>query len=173
MLSESQIKNHHGSWSNWSWLLYCCIHTVIKNIFQNDDHLRKTEDDMKSAFSFFLPRKLCVQKYQSSRIINKQNLRQRKSRKQLIPSSRKPRTQYVPKYYVVFMYMKWKRLLPRLQKVNVIWWMTVSIKMEFYVLLVVFAVIIVAFQFTKNALVVLVQLEMTICFVVMNVWQKM
>ena len=53
MLSESQIKNHHGSWSNWSWLLYCCIHTVIKNIFQNDDHLRKTEDDMKSAFSFF------------------------------------------------------------------------------------------------------------------------
>ena len=35
------------------------FHSVIKSLFQNDDYLRKIEDNMKSRFSL-LPRKLCV-----------------------------------------------------------------------------------------------------------------
>ena len=42
-------------------------------------------------------------------------------------------------------------------------------KKRFYVVLVVFAMIIVAFQFMKNAFVILVGLEIIIIFVVVNV----
>ena len=42
-------------------------------------------------------------------------------------------------------------------------------KKEFYVVLVVFNVIIIAFQFMKRAFVILVGVKMTNCFVVVNV----
>ena len=123
------------------------LHSVIEDHFQNYDLLRKVEQDTKTVFLIF------TQEVMFLEVSNKSNNKQSK-----LKTKKKSRKQYFSNCYIVFIYIRWKRLLPMLYRrwMNIIWWNIILIKMEFYILLGVFTVIIVAFQLMKNIFVNLV-----------------